>query len=467
MDITHKFLYKASKSFNGNEKNKLARNAVTSTKLDNILINREKAQKHNRIFSNFIDVESKPSNQKRSGRCWIFALCNMMRLKMIKKYKLAPEFEISCSYLYFFDKLEKSNHFFHLINKYKNEPVNSRMNSFILKEPLSDGGSWNMILNIVNKYGIVPKSNFQETEQTENSRDIDDFLSNKLRDYAFILRTIEDDKKKTEFIETCLTEIYKILIIFIGEPPTKITWEYMNNGRYKVVKDVSPLEYYKKYVPLNLNEYVLLSHNPIQPDYSNFTITNFNNMVGGNEINYVNVPISEIKKYVKLALDAQEPLWFGCDVGKYLNRTQGVLDMDLVNFDNIFDTDIKLNKKNRLLYNTSDITHAMLFRGYDNHTIQPDCKKTKKRRQRGGGGSGKTCKSKQHISSNPVSKYLVENSWGKGEVDENIVMTGKYFEEYVYIVAIPKKVLSRKIINVSKGKPTRLALWDPFGYLLF
>jgi bleomycin hydrolase len=476
MEISHDFLKTASKSFNNNEKNKLARNAVTATSLDNILINREHAQKHNRIFSNFIDIETKPTNQKRSGRCWLFALCNMLRLKMIKRYNLPADFELSCSYLFFYDKLEKANHFLNLINKYKSEKVNSRMNGFLLNEPLSDGGNWNMILNLVKKYGVVPKANFQETSQTENSTHIDEFLSNKLRDYAFSLREIDDSKPRKEFISECLTEIYKILVIFIGEPPTHITWEYLNNDRYKLVKNITPREFYSKYVPVKLDEYILLSHNPSQPEFSNFTINNFNNMVNGMEINYVNIPMTELKAVVKKALDKKEPLWFGCDVGKYLNRTKGVLDKKLVNFENIFDTDITLSKKNRLLYRTSDVTHAMLLRGYDNHTIQPDClkrkkskkKKSKKNRhgQRGGDKS-KKCISKLRISSNPITKYLVENSWGKGEIDENIVMTSEYFEEYVYIVAVPKSLVSKKIVSISKQNPKRLEVWDPFGYLLF
>jgi bleomycin hydrolase len=478
MDISHTFLTQMSKTFNNNDKNKLARNAVTSSSLENILVNREEAQQHNRIFSNFIDIETKPTNQKRSGRCWIFALCNMMRLKMIDRYNLPPEFELSCSYLFFYHKLETSNYFLSLINKFKSEPINSRMNNFILREPLSDGGNWNMILNLVNKYGVIPKSNFQESSHTENTGDIDEFLSNKLRDYAFSLRLITDSKKREKYIENCLAEIYKILVIFIGEPPTKITWEYLNNGRYKVVSDIKPKDFYLKYVRVNLNDYLLLSNNPSHPDYSNFTINNFNNMVNGVEINYINVPIGELKRLVKKSIDAKEPLWFGCDVGKYLNKTKGVLDKSLVNFKNIFDTDITLSKKNRLLYNTSDVTHAMLFRGYDNHTIQSDCKKPKKTskkrkltknksKQKGGSNNPKKCKSKLRISSNPVTKYLVENSWGKGEEDENIVMTSEYFDDYVYIVAVPKSMVSRKLISISKQKPKRLELWDPFGYLLF
>ena len=489
MDIDNKFYEEASKNFNSDEKNKLARNAVTATKLEDIILNRELVQKHNRVFSNYIKIKTLPSNQKRSGRCWLFALCNMMRLKMIKAYKLhePSDFELSPSYLFFFDVIEKSNFFLNQICQFSDEDVNSRMNNLLLREPLSDGGNWNMILNIVNKYGVVPKTSFDESFTTENTYNLNSFLCNKLRDYAFALRNM-DQKEQKPFIEKCMHEVYRIAVIFMGEPPSKITWQFISKNKYFITKSVTPLEFYKKFVPVNLNDYILLSDNPIQKYYSNFTINNFNNMKDGVEINYVNVPCDEIKRVVKKALDSSEALWFGCDVGKYLEKSKGILDLDMINYKNVFNTDISLNKKYRLIYLTSDLTHAMLLRGYDNQSMHVACGKRNKKlanksKQKGGAKqvSKKDKRSKKlsrsrkkkktenckKISNNPVSKYLVENSWGKGEIDENIVMTDKYFDEYCYIVAVPKRFVSRKTLEVSKKKPKRLELWDPFGYLLF
>jgi bleomycin hydrolase len=517
MEINNKFLESVSREFNQDNKNKLAKNAVTSTKLENIIIDRDVAQNHNRIFSNVIDVKTLPSDQKRSGRCWLFALCNMLRLKMIKQYNLPPSFEMSTSYLFFYDKLEKSNFFLNMILKYKNEPENSRLNKFLLSNPLSDGGNWNMILNLVNKYGTIPKDCFNETFHTENTYNIDFFLSNKLRDYAYLLRQTKTSTEIQSILKKSLSEIYRILVIFIGEPPRKITWEYLDNGKYKIIKNIDPLYFYKKFVPVNLNEYVLLSHNPTQKDYINFTINNFNNMKDGVEIIYTNVTIDDIKIAIKKSLDDGDPLWFGCDVGKYLEKSFGVLDTDILDYKTVFNTDINLNKKNRLLYCTSDVTHAMLLRGYDNQTIQKKCdkanlssrhsaeksekekspkgkskspkgkskspkdtliKRISKKTQKGGATKTRSarktkrinknkCKHNKNISDKPIGKYLVENSWGKTEFDENIVMTDKYFDEYFYIVAVHKKYLPSKIIKITKQKPKQLQVWDPFGYLLF
>jgi bleomycin hydrolase len=486
MEIDNTFYDEASEDFNSNEKNKLARNAVTTTNLEDIIVNRELIQKHNRIFSNYIKIKTQPSNQRRSGRCWLFALCNMLRLKMIKAYKLPEpsDFEFSQSYLFFYDIIEKSNFFLNQICKFSDEEVNSRMNNILLSDPVSDGGNWNMILNLINKYGIVPKTSFDESFTSENTYNLNFFLCNKLRDYAFALRNMTP-KERPRFIEKCMKEVYKIAVIFMGEPPKKITWQFISKNKFYITKSVTPLEFYKKFVPVNLNDYVLLADNPMQKYYTNFTVNDFNNMKNGLEINYVNVPCDEIKHSVQMALDNEESLWFGCDVGKYLEKSKGILDIDMINYKNVFDTDISLNKKYRLLYLTSDITHAMLLRGYDNQVSHVGCskpeeknkkikksRKSKKSKQRGGAKKKVKVKKTTKIpcqvkSNNPVSKYLVENSWGKGDYDENIVMTDKYFNEYCYIVAVPKKFVSKKILGISNKKPKRLNLWDPFGYLLF
>ena len=525
MELQDNKLKLFSLAFHEDNKNLLARNAVTSSNLLSIVINRDKAQQQNRIFSKKIKVKTKPSNQNLSGRCWLFALCNMLRISMIKRYKLPEEFELSAAYLAFFDKLERSNFFLSQVIKYRKEAVNSRMNYMIMNEPISDGGNWNMILNIVNKYGVIPKSCFHESYHSNNTSEIDAFLNTKLRDYAYLIRnlTFIEFASIDKYLENMMSEIYRILVIFMGQPPKQIVWEYMSKENYKVIKDISPRNFYKKIVPINLDNYVLLADNPILPYGTHFTVNNFNNMKDGREIAYINVGIGIIKSAIRQSIDAQEAIWFGCDVGKYLNKSIGVLDVGLFNYRSVFNTDVRLNKKNRLIYKNSDVTHAMIIRGYDNltqrfddckndakvddltkgtktskKTSQKTSKKTSQKTSQKGGGVKKTTKTKKRtksprkerkdtkgkpvkkeqkirclknkimIKSAPVSKYLVENSWGQHPAnDENLVMTEPYLSEYVYIVAVDKRHVHQKIAAIQKKTPTRLELWDPFGYLLF
>lgn len=480
MNINKNSIIKFSELFNNNDKNKLAKNAVTSSKLKDIILDRNHAQKHNRIFSNRINVETEPSDQQKSGRCWLFALSNMLRLKLIKKYTLdkSMKFELSMAYLSFFDKLEKSNYFLSLICKYRKEPINSRNNSIFLKEPVSDGGNWNMILNLINKYGIVPRSCFNETEHSTNTHHLDNFLNNKLKDYAFVIRTLDDTEYKNinTYIQKFMTEIYKILVIFLGEPPQVFNWEYISNKKYTIKKNITPLDFYKKYVGVNLDNYILLANNPCVKFNKHFTIHDFNNMKDGREIAYINVGMDVIKQAIKKSIDNNDALWFGCDVDKYIHSGMGVLDPKMINYKTVFDTDISLNKKNRLQYQLSDVTHAMIIRGYDNNTNQThkcrqvNTRKLKNRNRKGEKTKSRSCnKSKKTvISSNPIKTYLVENSWGKqNKGDENLVMTDEYLDEYVYIVAVDKKYIGKDVLKLSKQPPSRFNIWDPFGYLLF
>ena len=471
MEINQKDLERFSNNFKSNEKNELARNAVTNIKLNSILLNREKTQQYNEVFSNYIDVEVKNSDQESSGRCWLFAFCNMLRLKMIKKYKL-EDFEFSQSYLFFYDKLERSNYFLNNIIETKKLDINDRLIHFLLNDPTNDGGNWNMILNIVNKYGIVPKTNFNESFQTNSTDKLNDFLNNKLRDYANCLRNM--DKSKTQdYIKKCMSEIYNILVIFMGEPPKKISWEFYSDKKYKLIKDITPLDFFKKHVPINVDNMIVLINNPCKPYYRKISIKYFNNMVNGEMIQYINVPIDYMKKMVKKSIDNQEAVWFGCDVGKYMDSNIGILDIDSLDYKKVFNTDIFLNKKNRLFYRTSDVTHAMIIKGYDNETyrVNINSKKSKSKKDKNSktkkDKNNKKKSQKQPVSNKPIKKYLVENSWGSDEdYSGNFVMTDNYFNEYLYEIVVNKKHVDKKIINILKAKPIMLEPWEPLGYLL-
>ena len=229
-----------SKKFNENNTNLLAKNSISSNPLKNVLMNQDILQKRRKIFSKKIDIESKVSDQESSGRCWLFAFLNVIRLKMIKKYKLPSEFEFSQNYLFFWDNFEKANFFLHNMIALKKEPIDSRLISYFLTNPISDGGQYNMIISLVNKYGIIPKVCMAETYHSSNSSELDEVLSNKLRDYA------EKIRNSSNFdIKHALEEIYRLIVIFLGEPPKDIVWEFYNNKKYKKIA-TTPLQFYKK-----------------------------------------------------------------------------------------------------------------------------------------------------------------------------------------------------------------------------
>ena len=467
MDIKQKNIKDFSIDFNSKSKNILAKNAVTTVDLDNILLNRDVVQEFNNIFSKTLDLNDsiKVTNQKKSGRCWIYAYSTIIKYKMIEKYKL-DNFEFSASYIFFYDKLEASNYFLHNIIKTKNEDINSRIVTCFLKEPISDGGNWSMFINIIKKYGMIPKESFNETYQTSNSNDINSFLNNKLRDYAYNIRNDNyiDCKNLNEYLEKCMNEIYTILVIAMGEPPKKIDWQYYTkksnnkNKLYKIVQNITPLDFYKKYIPFNEDNLLLCADNPCKPYYTKIKIRYLNNMVGGLDTEFYNIPIEDIKLIVKKSIDNNKAIAFGCDVDKYFNESIGILDTNSIDYNKVFNTDIKLSKKNRLYYRTSDVNHAMVIKGYDNKTMKKIVKKSSKNKRKSKRGGYKSKK---------IDKYLVENSWGTNSgVDGNLIMTDNYFDQYLYEIIAEKRFIPKKILDIKKKKPIYLELWEPFGYLL-
>jgi bleomycin hydrolase len=432
IQINSEMINEFSIKFNNNNINLLAKNSISSNPLRNVLINQDILQKRRKIFSKKIEIDSKIADQESSGRCWLFAFLNVIRLKMIKKYKLSAEFEFSQNYLFFWDKFEKSNFFLHNIIELKKEPIDSRLINYFLNNPISDGGQYNMIISLVNKYGIIPKVCMAETYHSSNSDELDNVLSNKLRDYAEKIRnTINFD------IKQALEEIYRLLVIFLGEPPKDIVWEYYYNNKYKKIA-TTPLQFYKKYVPFRVDDMITLINAPVKnrPFYNIYDIKYFGNVINGEKTNYINCPIEDIIKIAKKSIDGDDALFFGADVNMNINTRIGLMNNDLYNFEKFFQFKIDMDKGKRLEYGISKINHAMILRGYNQENRK-------------------------------INRWLVENSWGdSGEFEGDIVMNNNWFIENVFEIVVHKKYIPKNIRDVLKKKPILLEPWDYFGELM-
>lgn len=446
LHISEEIIDKFSKKFNSKNINNITKNAINNNKLSEITINGSKIQKRNNIFSKRINVKVKNTEQKDSGRCWIFAFLNAVRLEMIQKYNLEETFEFSQNYLFFWDKLEKCNYFIYNIINTKHLDLKNREINFLLNEPIGDGGQWNMIKNLVNKYGIIPKTSMNETVSSEDTYELNYILNNKLRAICYEIRNSE--KEITEnVIASYMEEIYKLLVLFLGEPPKKITWEYYsNNGDYKkynVIKNITPLDFYKKYIPYNVNDKICLINSPLtssslnKPYYNLYNVKYCGNIVNGEENNFINIPIELMLKITKKSIDNDKAVWFGSDMDHYFNDKYGILDTAIFDYNSIINmNEIVKDKGFRLDYSVSKINHAMLIKGYD-------------------------------AINNNVTKWLVENSWGdNNELYGNISMSNDWFKEFVFQIVVDKKFVNKEILNVLNKKPILLNPWDPFGVLL-
>ena len=440
--IAKKDIKSYNATFSKNDKFKVTRNALTISNLNDVATNWDAYSKINHNFSNVVKGElSKVTHQKSSGRCWGFAGLNLMRISVCKKYKL-KNFEFSQNYFMFFDKLEKSNYFLENILATLDESYESRVMGWLLSEPVNDGGQWDMFTNLIEKYGAVPQSVMPESYQSSNSRFMNVLLTRKLREFASILRsdynkgtTINTLRKNKEDM---MSTIYSMLCMFLGTPPDKFDWTFTDKKKkFHRFENLTPLSFIDNHMSLKLKDKVCLIHCPMSNKKMNelYTVNYLGNVVGGDIIKYANVSINELKNAAIKSLKKNEAVWFGCDVGKWLNYNKGVMDLDIFDYENLFDISFGMNKATRLEYGESVMTHAMLFTGVD-------------------------------IINDKPQKWRVENSWGdKGGDKGYYLMTDKWFDQYNYEVVVDKKYLPKEILSIFKRTPQQLPPWDPMGSL--
>lgn len=386
--------------------------------------------------------QGKITNQKQSGRCWMFAALNCLRFSMMQKCNLET-IELSQSYTLFYDKLEKSNYFLESILETLDEKTSSRLIAHLLSSPLGDGGQWDMLCSLINKYGIVPKSAMPESVSSSSTREMNGYMTEKLREFACILRRAHKEGETMEQLrarkDEMMQTVYNMLCISLGKPPKAFTFEYRDkDGNFHRECDLTPKAFYEKYIGLNVDDYISLINAPTEdkPFYKSYSVSYLGNVIEGRPVKYVNLPIEELKKAAIAQMKDGEPVWFGCDVGKRSSRDGGIMDTELYDLDHLFDTTFGMTKGERLDYGQSLMTHAMVFQGVNLDE------------------NGKP------------NRWRVENSWGPDAgKDGYYVMSDRWFDEYTYQIVVNKKYLSKEILDVYESEPIMLEPWDPMGSL--
>ena len=430
------------KTFKSNPSLRISRNALTRSNILDVAMDWDAFRGIDHTYSHTIPNEMKKvTNQKASGRCWGFAGLNLMRLRVSEKYNL-KNFEFSQNYFMFCDKLEKANYFLENIIITLNKPIDSRLMMWLVSEPIQDGGQWDMFVNLMEKYGIMPQSAMPESFQSSQSRMMNRFITRKLRENAATLRNnyskgatkIDLRKEKEEMMAT----IYNMLCICLGTPPESFDWQIRDKKKkFKRFNNLTPLDFYKKHIDIVLKDKVCLIHCPMSNKEMNehYTVSYLGNVVGGKIISYSNIEMDVIKRVAAKSIKAGEAVWFGCDVGKMFHRDLGVMDMNLYDYELLFGTDFTMDKKAKLEYGDSVMTHAMLLTAVD-------------------------------MEGSQSLKWRVENSWGEKGGDKGyMLMTDKWFDEYTYEVVVDKKYLSKKILEIFDREPVVLKPWDPMGSL--
>ncbi|MCK5272099.1 MAG: C1 family peptidase [Sedimentisphaerales bacterium] len=426
--------------FNGRAEYRRMQNAVTMNPINELAMNREIFAGMTETFSHKLD-DWAVTNQKRTGRCWMFAGMNLLRVGAMKKMNL-KNFEFSQSYIFFWDKIERSNYFLESIIDTAERPDGDRTVDCILADSLGDGGQWSMFVSLIKKYGLVPKVAMPESNSSSNSKMMNKILRAKLHEGAKRLRDMHSQGATISRLRSAkreiLTVIYRILSIHMGTPPEKFDWQWRDkDDEFHRDGTLTPQEFAGKYLSLDLDEYVCLVHDPRpnSPIGRTFTVAYLGNVVGSEPIKYLNVDIKLIKEITMRTLLDGEPVWFGCDVSKQMDRDLGLWDNNLFDYEGIYDTRFTLQKADRLIYHQSRMTHAMLLTGVD-------------------------------VVDGKPRRWRVENSWGEDVGKKGFfIMNDSWFDEYVFEIGARKSYLPENLRKAWEQEPIIFPPWDPMGSL--
>ena len=436
-DFTDK-LYAA---YEANPKFAAMENAISHNGLLASLEKRSAAVENTPVFS--LDLtKDKVSDQKASGRCWMFAALNTFRHKMIAGFQL-EDFELSQAHTFFWDKYEKSNWFLEQVIATADQELTSRKVKFLLDTPQQDGGQWDMVVALFEKYGVVPKSVYPESISSSNSRELNQILNKLLRQDAQILRELVAEGANSAELqakkEELLQEVFNFLAMNLGLPPRQFDFSYRDkDNNFHSESGLTPQVFFKKYVDLKLDDYVSIINAPTadKPYGKSYTVEMLGNVVGSKPVRYLNVEMDRLKELAIAQMQAGETVWFGSDVGQSSNRKAGSMADGMYDFTSSMDIQLTQDKAGRLDYSESLMTHAMVLTGVDLDENEK------------------------------AKKWKVENSWGEKVGNKGyFVASDSWMDEYTYQIVVRKEFLTEAELAAYEAEPIVLAPWDPMGAL--
>jgi len=438
--ISPQMLQQIKAGYQGTAADKAVKNALAGTAIGTLAVNSENSAMIDTHFSNQVKTKG-ITDQKSSGRCWLFSGLNVLRARMIDKFDL-PDFQFSQNYIFFYDQLEKANLFLQGIIDTKELPSDDRTVDWLFQNPIGDGGQFTGVSNLVTKYGLVPADAMPESFCSNSTSQMSGLIKLKLREDGLALRkAYQDTPKKSvdakllEMKTQMLSEIYRMLALCLGVPPTEFEWTRCNSkGEIVDTRVYTPKSFYDEYVGADLeNNYVMIMNDPCREYGKVYEIEYDRHVYDGQNWVYVNLPVERIKEIAIASIKDNTAMYFSCDVGKFMNRTKGTLDLANFDYESLMGVTFGMDKKERVTTHASGSSHAMTLIAVDIDS-----------------------------ATGATKKWMVENSWGAASgYKGNLIMTDEWFNEYMFRLVAEKKYVPEDVLKMLDQKPVKLPAWDP------
>ena len=435
--ITKQMLQQIEKQNAPTASDRALRNALAANSIDALAKN----QKNAGALDTYFNIETKKqsiTNQKSSGRCWMFSGMNVLRANFAKRTD-SLKVTFSQDYLFFYDQLEKANLMLQGVIDTGWKPIDDQRVQFFFHHPLNDGGTFCGVADLTEKYGLVPTEVQPETYSAESTSRMSRIISSKLREQGLELRKMVNEGKKAKDIQQrkteMLSEIYHMLVITLGEPVKEFTYAFRDkNGKALTpVKTYTPQSFYQEVVGEKLNgTFIMVMNDPRREYYKTYEVEYDRHTYDGHNWKYLNLPMEDIEQLAIASLKDGRKLYSSYDVGKQLDRKRGFADTENYDYESLFGTTFGMNKAERISTFDSGSTHAMTLTAVD---LDADGK--------------------------PL-KWKVENSWGSDSGHQGcIIMTARWFREYMFRLVVDKKYVSEKLLKDYDQKPIMVMPEDP------
>lgn len=414
----------------------VGRNALTQNSISNLVYVKEQEKNTQKNFT--IDLDNLPVlNQGASRRCWIYSGLEILRKHMIEQYNI-EDFIFSSNYISFYDKLEKANFFIETMTELINRDIDDREIEFMLRKGIRDGGYWQNFVNLINKYGIVPEYVFPDTYSSSNTKELNELLSKYLRKFTIEIRKNKNKNNINEIKEKTLQDVYNILCNCQGVPPNRFDFEFKDkNNKYKIIKNITPLEFFNTYIKIDPEQYhdIINYPSPNKPFNKTYTVKHLYNVLGYKENLFLNLNYTRLEEMIIQQLKNGDIVYFSCDNGKYMNNEKGIWNDKQYDYENLFQIDLSLEKGEMLDSRECYFGHTMVITGIE-------------------------------LEDNRIKRFKLKNSWGKSETNSGYwIATPSWMKKYLYQIVVKEDYMLKDEIELLKTKPIELNIWDSLAEL--